>query len=101
VLRAEDWIAPIHLGLDDLSTNDAGVAARDSDFQLESPSLKEIVRRSKVDTEKRALIDALRRTRGNKAKAARLLQIDYTTMHSKIKQYGIEVDSQDGGSMEY
>ncbi len=95
VLQADDWIAPTHLALDDSSTSDTDVASGDTDFQLESLSLKEIVQRSKVDAEKRALTEALRRTGGNKAKAARLLKIDYTTMHSKIKHYGIEVDSQE------
>ena len=94
VLQAEDWIAPVHLALDDLSTRATGVAARDSNFQLQSLSLKEIVRRSKVDAEKRALIEALRRTGGNKSKAARLLQIDYTTIHAKMKQYGIKGGSE-------
>jgi transcriptional regulator of acetoin/glycerol metabolism len=76
-----------------LPINDIGVATGDSDFQLENLSLKEIVHKSRADAEKRALVEALRRTGGNKAKASRLLKIDYTTMHSKIKQYGIEVDS--------
>ncbi|MEI6358598.1 MAG: helix-turn-helix domain-containing protein [Verrucomicrobiota bacterium] len=29
-------------------------------------------------------------TGGNKARAARLLQIDYKTMHSKVKKFGID-----------
>jgi two-component system nitrogen regulation response regulator GlnG len=34
----------------------------------------------------------LRHTGGNKAKAARLLQIDYKTMHTKVKQLGIAAE---------
>jgi DNA-binding NtrC family response regulator len=34
----------------------------------------------------------LRKTGGNKAKAARLLQVDYKTIQSKIKHYGINPD---------
>ncbi len=51
--------------------------------------LKEIVRRSVVSVEKEVLTQALKHTRGNKAKAARLLQIDYKTIHTKLKQFGI------------
>ena len=52
-------------------------------------SLKEIVRHSTSDVERRVLSQVLRKTGGNKAEAARLLQIDYKTIHKKIKQYGI------------
>jgi two-component system nitrogen regulation response regulator GlnG len=38
------------------------------------------------------LAQVLRETGGNKAKAARLLHIDYKTIHSKIRQYGISGD---------
>ena len=38
---------------------------------------------------------ALKYTGGNKAKAARLLQIDYKTMHVKVKQLGIKFDGGD------
>jgi two-component system nitrogen regulation response regulator GlnG len=37
------------------------------------------------------LAHVLRQTAGNKARAARLLHIDYKTIHSKIRQYGISV----------
>ncbi len=43
-------------------------------------------RRKTAELERQALTEALRRTGGNKAKAARLLQIDYTTIHAKLKQ---------------
>jgi two-component system nitrogen regulation response regulator GlnG len=39
--------------------------------------------------EREALSHALRKTGGNKARAARLLQVDYKTIQSKIKNYGI------------
>ncbi len=41
---------------------------------------------------------AEKKTGGNKAKAARLLQIDYTTMHAKLKQYGIKIDAEQNGT---
>ena len=65
------------------------------DFTLRIPdhswpelSLKEIVHRNVVIVEREVLAQALKYTRGNKAKAARLLQIDYKTMHTKLKQFG-------------
>jgi two-component system nitrogen regulation response regulator GlnG len=58
-------------------------------------SLKEIVQKTTADVESRILAKVLRKTGGNKAKAARLLQIDYKTIHSKIKQYGIKLYSEE------
>ena len=52
-------------------------------------SLKELVRQNAAVVEKKALELALQRTGGNKAEAARALQIDYKTMHVKAKKYGI------------
>jgi two-component system nitrogen regulation response regulator GlnG len=52
-------------------------------------SLKEIVAQSKALVEREVLQQTLRQTGGNKAKAARLLQVDYKTIQSKIKRYGI------------
>lgn len=52
-------------------------------------ALKEIVRRCTTAVEREVLIEVLRETRGNKAKAARLLQVDYKTIHSKAREYGL------------
>jgi DNA-binding NtrC family response regulator len=52
-------------------------------------SLREIVHHSVVTVEREVLIQALKHTRGNKAKAARLLHIDYKTIYNKLKQLGI------------
>jgi len=41
------------------------------------------------------LSQVLRKTKGNKAEAARILQIDYKTIHTKIKQYGITLYPED------
>ena len=40
----------------------------------------------------------LKFTGGNKARAARLLQVDYKTMHTKAKKFGIQ---QNGGNNDY
>jgi two-component system nitrogen regulation response regulator GlnG len=40
---------------------------------------------------------ALEQTGGNKAKAARLLRIDYKTIHTKVKHPGITMKGKDHG----
>ena len=52
-------------------------------------SLREIVAQSKSVVEREVLSQTLRQTGGNKARAARLLQVDYKTVQTKLKQYGI------------
>jgi len=52
-------------------------------------SLRGIARRAAAEAEAQAIRLALRATRGNKSQAARLLRVDYKTLHLKIKQFGI------------
>ena len=42
--------------------------------------------------EREAIMQALLRNLGNKAKAARTLKIDYKTMQTKVKKYGINLN---------
>jgi two-component system nitrogen regulation response regulator GlnG len=97
VLMAEDVVAEEHLGLGakavELQVED-GCAEHSSASGGEASdlSLREIVRSNTVHVERTAIIHALRRTGGNKAKAARLLQVDYKTLHSKVKEYGIQIE---------
>ena len=51
--------------------------------------LKSLVRKSVIQTEREILMRVLKQTRGNKAQAARLLQVDYKTIRTKARQYGI------------
>jgi len=53
-------------------------------------SLKEIVQQSAAAVEREVLTQILKNTGGNKAKAARLLKIDYKTIHEKVKKLGIQ-----------
>jgi two-component system nitrogen regulation response regulator GlnG len=62
------------------------------DTPEEGLPLKEIMQRRIVVIEREILVHVLRETGGNKAKAARLLHIDYKTIHSKVRQYGIPID---------
>jgi two-component system, NtrC family, response regulator HydG len=56
----------------------------------ERPSLKEIGDRASAEAERQAIRLALQATHGNKSEAARLLRVDYKTLHLKMKRYGIE-----------
>jgi two-component system nitrogen regulation response regulator GlnG len=95
VLMAEDVISEEHLGLglkngkpvvDEEQAERSAMRGRErSDL-----SLREIVRSNTVHVERTVIVDALRASGGNKAKAARLLQVDYKTLHSKVKEYGIQ-----------
>jgi two-component system nitrogen regulation response regulator GlnG len=89
-LLASDVIEPEHLTV---------VAAESPPGPAERPaqaaaapagaSLKELAEAATADAEAQAIRVALQATAGNKTKAARLLQVDYKTLHLKMKQYGL------------
>jgi len=54
------------------------------------PSLKEIGAMAAAAAERQAIRLALRATQGNKSAAARLLRVDYKTLHLKMKRHAIE-----------
>ena len=87
VLLAEEVIGPGELRL----RTDAGrMPPSSTDSYGEGQlSLREIVLHSTVQIERGILAQALRRAGGNKAQAARMLRIDYKTLHTKMRQYGI------------
>jgi len=60
-------------------------------------SLSEIVQQSVLAVEKEVLKEVLRFTGGNKAKAARLLRVDYKTVHTKVKKFGIQQNGENHG----
>jgi two-component system nitrogen regulation response regulator GlnG len=64
-------------------------AAIDVRFGWKGVPLREIVRQRLVTVEREAILDALSAVGGNKAEAARMLQIDYKTIHQKLKSYGV------------
>src|SRR3989454_12530689 len=57
------------------------------------PSLKEIAGGAAAEAERQAIRLALHATQGNKSEAARLLRVDYKTLHLKMKHYGIEAEA--------
>ena len=95
VLIAEDIVAVEHLGLrqkmcERSAEEERGPCSSTPGKESDDLSLREIVWRQTIHVERIAIVHALRRTGGNKAKAARLLQVDYKTLHSKVKEYGIQ-----------
>jgi len=52
-------------------------------------SLRELVRQAVMEAEAQAIRRALASTKGNKSLAARVLQTHYTTLHAKMKRFGI------------
>ncbi|MGO8705054.1 MAG: sigma-54 interaction domain-containing protein [Candidatus Brocadiia bacterium] len=89
VLQARTEIWPEHLALSH-GYSVHGPQLSDNGVEFDGRlSLKEIVREATVNVERKVLVEVLRQTQGNKAKAARLLRVDYKTIHGKIKIYGI------------
>lgn len=87
VLLADVLIEPEHLGL---LTSVKDSRSIDLSKLKERVSFKELVRQNLQRFEKELLAQALQQTGGNKAKAARMLQIDYKTIHTKTKEYGLD-----------
>ena len=88
-LMAKGVITEKDLGIERAQMFLPELAPEENDSRWKGASLRDIVQRSVIDVERRVLIGVLQATGGNKAKAARLLQIDYKTMHTKAKKFGI------------
>ncbi len=97
VLLADEMITEKHLDMKRVPAAGPASTLKIQGLQWKGLSLKEIVRLSTTTLEREVLAQVLKYTGGNKAKAARLLQIDYKTIHKKVKQLGI---STDGGQYE-
>jgi two-component system nitrogen regulation response regulator GlnG len=92
VLLAGAVVAEEHLDIfrdDSEVLRPAASPARAGAASAAGLSLRAIVAESTTALEREVLSEALRQTGGNKAKAARVLQVDYKTIQSKIKRYGI------------
>jgi transcriptional regulator with PAS, ATPase and Fis domain len=57
------------------------------DIITQGSSLSEIIQEATNQIEKCIIIHVLKRTNGNKSKAASILQINYKTLYYKIKKY--------------
>jgi DNA-binding NtrC family response regulator len=96
-LVASDVIEPEHLSV--LPLEPCAAIARRPEWSTASfspscsspsgSSLKELSDLAALDAEGQAIRLALQATGGNKSEAARLLRVDYKTLHLKMKRYGI------------
>jgi DNA-binding NtrC family response regulator len=89
VLLADDIITEKHMDIKRAPVPGLAFTPKVLGTPWNELSLREIVNRSVASVEREVLIQVLKHTRGNKAKAARLLHIDYKTIHTKLKLFGI------------
>jgi len=89
VLLADDLITEEHLDIERDLVPSLDFAQEVPGMPWQDFSLKEIVERNNVAVERKVLFEVLKHTNGNKAKAARILKIDYKTIHTKLKKAGI------------
>ena len=85
---AEDSVTEEHLALHQPPTSQPPRLTDEA--EPDSRPLREIVKRHTVGIEREVITRTLHRMGGNKTKTARRLQVDYKTLHSKLKEYGIE-----------
>ena len=93
-LMASKTISEKDLNIDLIQTPGMALSPEVQGTPWKSASLSEIVSQSVQLVEKEVITAVLKVTGGNKARAARLLQVDYKTMHTKVKKLGIQ---QNGG----
>jgi two-component system nitrogen regulation response regulator GlnG len=89
VLLADETIEAEHLALQRAAASLGSYPVQTGQNGDGLLALRALVRHATATVERAALREALQRSGGNKAKAARLLQIDYKTIQTKIKEYGI------------
>jgi two-component system response regulator HydG len=87
-LLASDVIEPEHLAVLPIDRSSPVTAPQGGPVPA-GASLKAVAEAAAADAERRAICLALQASRGNKSGAARCLQIDYKTLHLRMKQYGI------------
>jgi two-component system nitrogen regulation response regulator GlnG len=91
VLLAEDIVTEQHLELEQRLADESDMR-NDDGARREDLPLRAIVRNNTMRVERDAIARTLERVGGNKAKAARLLHVDYKTIHTKVKEYGIKTN---------
>ncbi|MFH1124832.1 MAG: sigma-54 dependent transcriptional regulator [Pseudomonadota bacterium] len=95
VLLADDIITDKHLDLYRTPVSERSSSQKMTKILQEDFSYKDILHQQIVVLEREMISQALEHTGGNKAKAARLLRIDYKTIHTKVKHLGITMKGKD------
>ena len=93
VLLANEMITDKHLDLKRVSLPGLTFTPKVQEMLWKDVSLKEIVQRNTSAVEREVLVQVLKYTGGNKAKASRILRIDYKTIHKKVRQLGISINA--------
>jgi len=88
-LLADELITEKHLDLKRVPVPGLAFTPKVEGTPWKGLSLREIVEQSTTAVEREVLTQVLKNTGGNKAKAARLLKMDYKTIHVKLKKLGI------------
>jgi DNA-binding NtrC family response regulator len=91
VLLADDIITDKHLDIDRASVSERSSSPKMTKILQKDFSYKDILHQETAALEREIISKALEHTGGNKAKAARLLRIDYKTIHTKVKHLGIKM----------
>ena len=86
-LLATDVVTPEHVPA--LSASAPAPSRAAAEPMGENLSLREVAELAAGQAEREVIRHALESTKGNKSQAARLLRTDYTTLHSKMRRYGI------------
>ncbi len=88
VLLADDIITDKHLDIGRETVCERSPFPEITDILQQGLSYKDILHQQTVALEREMISQALEHTGGNKAKAARLLRIDYKTIHTKDQEIG-------------
>ncbi len=89
VLLANEMITERHLDIKRIPVPGLAFTPKVQGMPWKEITFKEIVSRGVVAIEREILTQALKYTGGNKAKAARILRMNYKTLHSRMKKIGI------------
>jgi DNA-binding NtrC family response regulator len=84
ILCDGDTITPEHLVLSKAGIESAGRPV------IKDDTLEAVAKEALRTAESKKIISVLKGTKGNKSKAAEILQVSYKTLLTKIKEYGIE-----------
>ena len=90
VLLADEMITEEHFAMKRTPLPSSTHSPRGQRHPWNGQSLREILHHNKSAVEREVLAHVLKYTGGNKARAARLLKVDYKTLHTKVKKLGIQ-----------